>query len=167
MLGILQTVLLILFLLFPKISNENSAVQAFYPSDKACMAVNLFFEAGGEGKRGMQAVAAVTYNRSEHWAYKGSICNVVLAPRQFSWTHQKGYTSVLKLLQGDTSELSAKDTKSYNLAVDIASRPRIEFTSVLPKNVLFYHSVKVKPYWVKNKVQVAHIGNHLFYKGKV
>lgn len=161
--------LLIVTLLFsnPNNSKQISAVQGFSPSEESCMAVNLFYEAAGEGKRGMEAVAAVTYNRSESKPYKGSICKVVFSPKQFSWTHQKGYDSVLKLLQGDDSELNNKDKKSYKLAIDIAKKPRLHFRSVLHKNTLHYHSVKVKPYWSKYKVQVQTIGRHVFYKDQL
>jgi N-acetylmuramoyl-L-alanine amidase len=165
-LGMKKTLLIIaasILCLVPNLSKNPPCIRLFQPTEKACMQVNLFFEARGESYRGMQAVAAVTYNRTESKAYKGSVCQVVFAPRQFSWTHQQPYDKILALLDGDTKNLTAKDKQRFQVALDIASKPRVEFLKILPRDVLHYHSVKVNPYWKNYKVKVATIGKHVFY----
>tara|TARA_B100001105_G_C22278418_1_gene394190 strand:- start:348 stop:884 length:537 start_codon:yes stop_codon:yes gene_type:complete len=61
-----------------------------------CMALNVYYEARGEGWKGKTAVAHVVLNRAEHEKYPNSICGVVLQAKtwkdrvirdrcQFSW----------------------------------------------------------------------------------
>ena len=133
-------------------------------SAKQCLIANIFFESRGESKKGMQAVAAVTMNRVNHKNYPDSVCAVVFQKKQFSWTHEQTSSRILAVLKGDTSWMQLKDRQSYKIAVDIVSSPRLHYMQLLPKNAVFYHSVKVKPYWVKHKIQVARIGRHVFYR---
>lgn len=133
-------------------------------TDQQCLTANIFFEARGESSRGMQAVAAVTYNRADSKVYPKDICNVVFQKKQFSWTSQQSYATILAVLQGNLVSFNKKDIERYQQAVKIAQRNRKHFLDILPKNVLHYHSVKVKPYWSKSKSLQAQIGNHLFYR---
>ena len=54
-------------------------------SEWCCMMKNIYHEARGEGVEGMQAVAAVTLNRAAQT--NTTICDVVYARKQFSWTN--------------------------------------------------------------------------------
>ena len=54
--------------------------------EKVCLACNLYFEARGEEKTGIVAVAMVTLNRVNSFEYPNSICKVVWQKWQFSWT---------------------------------------------------------------------------------
>jgi spore germination cell wall hydrolase CwlJ-like protein len=52
-----------------------------------CLAKNIYYEARGEPTRGKIAVAQVTLNRVTHRTeFQSSICQVVYAKHQFSWT---------------------------------------------------------------------------------
>ena len=51
-----------------------------------CLAINLWYEARGEGINGMFAVAEVTERRVVLPAWPDSHCEVVYQPWQFSWT---------------------------------------------------------------------------------
>ena len=53
------------------------------------LALNIYFEARGDGKEAMQMVGEVTLNRVESPNYPNSICAVVYQPDQFSWTNDK------------------------------------------------------------------------------
>ncbi len=129
------------------------------------MAANIFFEARGESIKGMKSVAAVTWNRVMHKNYPGSVCAVVFQKKQFSWTHQESPSRILQVLTGDVAGMQKKDRESYKKAVDIAALPRVHFTTLMPKNVLHYHSVKVNPRWARYKVKVMQVSNHIFYRG--
>lgn len=124
------------------------------------MAANLFYEAKGEGKKGMQAVAAVTHNRVRHKNYPKSICAVVFQQHQFSWTKQYSYAQILKVLDGDLSDYSDKDLRRYQEAWKIAQTKPKDYL----QGALHFHAVYVNPKWASYKVKVKTIGQHVFYK---
>lgn len=140
----------------------NHAPRHFSSED--CLAANLFFEARGESKKGMQAVAAVTINRLKHKNYPADLCSVVFQPKQFSWTHQEKYSRIVSVLDADVTGMSRKDELKFHQAREIAAMHHDELTKILPSNTIFYHSKKINPKWSSFKVKVASLGNHIFYK---
>ena len=54
--------------------------------DMACLTRNVYYESRGEPYAGRLAIAQVTGTRVEALKWGRSICNVVYAPIQFSWT---------------------------------------------------------------------------------
>ena len=117
-----------------------------------CMLKNVYHEARGEGVEGMQAVAAVTLNRAAQ--ANTSVCDVVYARKQFSWTNTaKGRN---KPITGDT-------TTVYAVVAQAMSGTMQDITG----GATHYHTTKVKPIWRKSLDKVAKINNHIFYKGKI
>lgn len=110
--------------------------------DLKCLADNVYFEARGESERGQILVAKTALNRAK--ASNSSVCTAVYAPRQFSWTNKPH---------------SIKDAEAWGSAARAAALAHLDNTPVM-----FYHSVKVKPYWSKHKVVIARVGNHIFYR---
>ena len=114
-----------------------------------CLAKNIYHEARGESFYGQVAVALVTVNRVASGQFQNSICKVVYAEGQFSWT------------QNESKRV--KESKAWSSAMKIA-------TAVLNKTIeqpeftaLYFHTVHVRPKWAKTKTLVARIDNHLFY----
>lgn len=117
--------------------------------DINCLAKNIYHEARGEPFHGQVAVALVTANRLAAGIFGNTICSVVYAHRQFSWTLDKKKT--------------VTDDKAWEASVKIAK-------AVLSKQVyepnfkaIYFHATTVKPRWAKTKTFVTRIGNHLFY----
>jgi len=159
---IIKLLLLITLTIAPAKPLEHSAVRHFSSED--CLAANIFFEARGESIKGMKAVAAVTINRLKHSKYPADMCSVVFQPKQFSWTHQQKYSTIISVLDADVTGMQKKDELKFHQAREIAAMQQEELTKLLPKNTIFYHTHKVKPKWAAFKVRVASVGNHLFYK---
>jgi spore germination cell wall hydrolase CwlJ-like protein len=118
-------------------------------ADILCLAKNIYHEARGEPLEGQIAVAQVTLNRVQSPRYHNSVCGVVYAYRQFSWTLDKSK--------------KIKDRKAWKASVDLA-------TAVLTKSIhlphfpaLYFHTPQVNPRWNRGKQVVARIGNHIFY----
>ncbi len=121
--------------------------------DKAehyCLALNIYHEARGERVEGQIAVAHVTINRTEHNKWKGSICDVVYQPKQFSWTH---------LIEDQTP----KENKAWNKAKVIARDVMIGNTEDPTFGAVFYHANYVNPNWAEYMDLSKVIGRHLFY----
>lgn len=117
--------------------------------DINCLAQNIYFEARGEPIEGKIAVAQVTINRLNHKTqFEKTICGVVYAPKQFSWTEQHNKIKDIKRWQ--ESRLLAKQIISGNLKL-------IKFSA------LYFHNQSVKPKWAKKHQYLATIGSHSFY----
>lgn len=69
-----------------------------------CLAMNLWFEARGEGIDGMFAVAEVTQRRVEHPAWPDTYCEVVYQDWQFSWTMEPATPPTLMALTESQQE---------------------------------------------------------------
>jgi len=117
--------------------------------DIECLAKNIYHESRGESLHGQIAVALVTVNRVQSGLFHNSICGVVYAHRQFSWTLDK--------------TKRVRDTKAWQTAQEI-SRAVLTQTVALPNfTATHFHTKQVKPHWAKTKKRVAVIGNHIFY----
>lgn len=118
--------------------------------DVTCLAKNIYHEARGEPFFGQLAVAQVTVNRLISGKFGKTICDVVYAKNQFSWTNKK-------------QKQKAQDTVAWNSAVKIA-KAIIYNTNAIPElKATHYHATHVKPRWARYKEQVAVIGKHIFY----
>ena len=119
-------------------------------NDVNCLTKNIYYEARGEDHRGKYAVANVTINRLKTGYWGNSICEVVYAKKQFSWT-------LLKKLPVPNGQLWAES--------EAIARSALEGYRVrgLDKS-LFYHAIHIKdPKWVDTNHEVGQIGNHVFY----
>ena len=117
--------------------------------DIECLAKNIYHEARGEPFHGQVAVALVTVNRVASGLFQDTICKVVYAHTQFSWTLDKNK--------------KVRDSKAWASAVEIA-------TAVLSRQIhqpdftaVYFHTKQVLPKWAKTKTITARIGNHIFY----
>lgn len=116
------------------------------------MSEALYFEARGEGKRGMHAVANVITNRMK--ASGLTAYQVITKPKQFSYLGRKS--------------LTITDTESYRtaqlLAVDALTGKLVDITKgathyVAPKKL------KRVPKWTKTFPKTIAINDHQFYRG--
>lgn len=112
-------------------------------------------EAGGEGYRGMQAVAAVIQNRTS--ANKTAI-EVVLAPKQFSCVNGISERQMKSYIA------KSKKHKNWNLAFDLARKIISKNVVDITNGATHYCTVTSKPAWAKKLAFVTRIGNHKFYR---
>ena len=168
-------------------SSKTNYYQGLVGSYEAqtCLEKTLHTEAIGEPLEGIIAVLHVVQNRLKHKSYPDSLCKVVLQPKQFSWFNSlnKQHNNQIPLEHIKTpfkGSLTAKEQVvqgiSYQAAVERKEASEIarkvlgkklapELQKVLDsKDVLFYHSVQVKPAWAKKMQKVSQVGNHIFYK---
>lgn len=125
--------------------------QANLDTETTCLAKNIYHEARGESLQGKMAVALVTLNRTNHWLFPKTICKVVYQPGQFTWTQQRG----LKILEPQAwldSVLVAQIVREFGEW----------YTPYFP--ALYFHNKQVRPLWLRSRIRVASIGNHIFYK---
>jgi spore germination cell wall hydrolase CwlJ-like protein len=135
------------------------------PKQLACMAKNIFYEAGSESIIGQAAVAHVVMNRVAH-GFAHTPCAVIYQAHIVEKVVDDETTKV-KLCQfswvcEDKAEPN-KNSQRYKLAQQVAYDVMANdaYNDVLPKSALFFHNLTVDPLWPYK--QVAKIGNHIFY----
>jgi len=145
---------------------QNRILEEYKASERNCLVTALYHEARGEGKKGLEAVASVIYNRKHHPYYPSTYCGIVNQYKQFSYT-------LLNKPFGEALEASvpAYEGKVYAEILSISERMvNDRFKPSLEPNVLWYAEKRVVNHWTKRKQLVAQIGKHKFYsdkKGKI
>ena len=120
-----------------------------------CLAKNIYYEAGVEDWHGKIAVAQVTLQRRNRGKWGKTICDVVYAKNQFSWTldRKKAYVIPNGPLW-EASEKAARDfLNGYRIKDLVADH---------------YHTDYIKkPKWTKKMKKQTKIGRHIFYAAYV
>ena len=144
---------------------EEAVATLVDPKQLACMAKNIFYEAGNESILGQAAVARVVINRVNHGfartpcavVYQSHIVEKVIDDEptkvklcQFSWVCEG---------KGEPNINSQRYKQAQQVAYDVMANDA--YNDVLPKSALFFHNLTVDPLWPYK--QVAKIGNHIFY----
>ena len=117
-----------------------------------CLAKNIYHEAGIESLEGKLAVAQVTFNRLERGRWGNTICQVVYARSQFSWTLDK------RLVKEQPRG------KLWDASVDAANKYLAGYRVNNLLSSTHYHAVWIDtPHWARSRTPVQKIGSHLFY----
>jgi spore germination cell wall hydrolase CwlJ-like protein len=120
-----------------------------------CLSRAVYWEARGEGERGMRAVAHVVMNRKNNPRFPSNVCGVVYQRRgnvcQFSWacTHLR------------TQQIAP--SAQWQLAQRIARSVYFEQPDITDGS-LYFHARYVRPSWRHAFEEVAEYGNHIFYR---
>ena len=127
---------------------------AMSAKDFDCLAKNIYHEAGVEDRFGKVAVAQVTINRLNEGKWGNSVCKVVHAKAQFSWTLNKK-----KLAEKPKGQLW---DESVAVAREFSKGVRVKGL----EDSQYYHAEYIKnPAWTKAKRVAKQIGQHIFYRG--
>ncbi len=125
----------------------------------ACLARNIYFEAGNEPFEGKVAVAQVTINRASARGFPEDLCQVVYQKNiiyqrvvcQFSWYCDRDTTS--RILHKEV----------YEQSMEVAKKVLLEgFRLPSLTEALYYHADYVNPGWKRERI--VKIGRHIFYK---
>jgi spore germination cell wall hydrolase CwlJ-like protein len=115
-----------------------------------CLARNIYYEAGIEDYQGKIAVAQITWNRVKHGRWGKTVCQVVYAKNQFSWTRQNKPAP-----SGDLWRASREAAEDFVNGTRVIGLQRSKY----------YHATWIKdPHWTRNLEVVAVIGQHRFYR---
>lgn len=124
--------------------------------DKECLALNLYWEARGEGRKGMLAVGWVVLNRVDSHHFPDTVCAVVYQggeqpPCQFSWWC-------------DGRSDRPRDYSSWRASLAVAEELLRDPPPDITRQSLFYHATSIDYPWKRERVQTARIGGHVFYR---
>lgn len=139
---------------------ETSKITAeFRENQLACLAKNVYHEAGGEPFEGKAAVAQVTLNRVNSGQFPGDVCKTIYQKNvvyekvicQFSWTCDK------------VTAFKPVNKASYDESMIVAQKVLLEgFRLPSLEKAMYFHGDYINPGWKRERV--AKIGRHIFYK---
>lgn len=153
---VIKNTIVILFALMSA-SNAN----ADYIRQLTCLADNVYFEARGESRSGWSAVTNVVFNRLDSKHFPKTPCQVIKQRRghvcQFSWVCERADRTY-----------NYRKTKLYRAIRTHVHQMYKDRSRVVDNTngALFYHSTKINHSelgLLKNVIQTAKIGNHIFY----
>jgi spore germination cell wall hydrolase CwlJ-like protein len=125
----------------------------------ACLATNIYYEAGNQPFEGKVAVAQVTMNRTESGQYPSDICKTIYQKNiiyekvlcQFSWVCDR------VVMARPVNQVNFKESE------EVAKKVLLEgFRLPSLKDAMYFHGDYINPGWKREKI--AKIGNHIFYK---
>ncbi len=125
--------------------------------DLECLTQAAYYEARGEGRDGMRAVAQVVLNRVRHRAFPNSVCGVVFQGAGRRTGCQFSFTC-------DGSMRGRVNRAAWNRAREIASSALSGAVEARVGNATHFHTTGVSPRWRHSLIQVSQVGDHLFYR---
>lgn len=146
---------LLISLLMTMVYSQNVGAAAGGGDSLKCMALNLYFEARGEPTIGKIAVGNVTLNRAGSKFFQKTVCGVVYAKSQFSWTFDK---------YSDVPKPGPIWNESIAIAKQVLARVHPDPTGHASH---YCNPAKLKgkmPKWTRVFRQTAVIGDHVFYQ---
>ncbi|WP_417231716.1 cell wall hydrolase [Brevundimonas sp.] len=125
--------------------------------DLECLTQAVYYEARGEGRDGMKAVAQVVLNRTRHAAFPNSVCGVVFQGAARRTGCQFSFTCNGSMRRG-------VNPVAWNRARDVASRALSGTVFASVGNATHFHTTGVSPGWRNSLIRVNQVGSHLFYR---
>jgi hypothetical protein len=117
-----------------------------------CLAQAVYFEARGEPLDGQLAVAEVVINRAVSGLYPADYCEVVTQPAQFSFVRHG------RIPQAD------EGSAAWRRAIAVAQIAQQDLWESKANDALYFHATYVHPTWSRQKIQLAQIDTHIFYR---
>jgi len=125
--------------------------------DLDCLTQAAYYEARGEGRDGMRAVAQVVLNRVRHSAFPNSVCGVVFQGAGRRTGCQFSFTC-------DGSMRGRVNRAAWDRARDVASSALSGAVFANVGNATHFHTTGVSPGWRNSLIRVGQVGDHLFYR---
>ena len=133
---------------------QTSQQIKYTTNDVDCLTKNIYYEAGVESRTGKYAVAHVTVNRLNEGRWGNTVCKVVYAKKQFSWTLQKSLPKPNKALWEE----------SRDVAIKVLNGARV----VGLQQARYYHATYIKPpKWADPDEHALTVGRHKFYNNSI
>ena len=125
--------------------------------DLDCLTQAVYYEARGEGRAGMQAVAQVVLNRTRHGAFPRTVCGVVYQGASRRTGCQFSFTCNGAMRQG-------VNRAAWSRARAVASAALSGEVYAPVGNATHFHTTGVSPRWRHSLVRVNQVGTHIFYR---
>ena len=120
--------------------------------DLECLSLSIYWESKGEGRNGMILTGLVVMNRVKHKSFPDTVCEVIKAPRAFSW-------------YWDGKSDKPKELDRYKLAQSI-SKELLNggHSGKMPPSVTFFKKCRTKSKFFDQLRHKTREGDHCFYE---
>jgi spore germination cell wall hydrolase CwlJ-like protein len=135
------------------VKDDGKPLSFIENKDVRCLAYSIFREAGNQKETDQYAVGQVHMNRLKEGSWGKTMCKVVFAKSQFSWT-----------LETKKVAWSKKQEKHFMSVAEGLMIDGIHVEKLASDKILHYHATYVNPKWAKQGKMVASAGDHVFYK---
>ena len=135
------------------IKDDGQPLSHIDSKDVQCLAYSIFREAGNQKEKDQYAVGQVHMNRLKEGSWGKTMCKVVYAKAQFSWT-----------LESKVVTWSKRQEEHFMLIAESLMIDGYHVKRLASNKILHYHATYVKPKWAKQGKMVASAGDHVFYK---
>lgn len=125
--------------------------------DLDCLTQAVYYEARGEGRAGMQAVAQVVLNRTRHGAFPKTVCGVVYQGASRRTGCQFSFTCNGAMRRG-------VNRSAWSRARDVAAQALSGQVYSAVGTATHFHTTGVSPRWRHSLVRVNQVGSHIFYR---
>ncbi len=125
--------------------------------DLECLTQAVYYEARGEGREGMRAVAQVVVNRARHPAFPKTVCGVVFQGAGRRTGCQFSFTC-------DGSMRGRVDRGAWNRARQVATETLSGRVYAPVGTATHFHTTAVSPGWRGSLIRVGQVGDHVFYR---
>jgi spore germination cell wall hydrolase CwlJ-like protein len=126
----------------------------------ACLAKNIYYEAGSEPFEGKVAVAQVTINRTESGQFPADICQTIY---QKNVVYEKVICQFSWYCENPGANMKSMNGPVYTESMEVAKKVLLEgFRLPELKHALYFHGDYIAPAW--NRQKLIKIGHHIFYK---
>ncbi len=125
--------------------------------DLDCLTQAAYYEARGEGRDGMKAVAQVVLNRARHPAFPNTVCAVVYQGANRGTGCQFSFTC-------NGAMRGRVNRAAWDRARDVATKALSGQVFAAVGNATHFHTTAVSPSWRNSLVRVNQVGDHLFYR---
>lgn len=172
--------------LLPKPIPEEVVIAEEPAIDQAefeCLRTNLYHEAGNQGRKGMEAVALVTLNRTKTKHFPPTICEVVTVKAKnkrgkwvcaFSWycdgkSDAPNLTLTVRVGNKKKTVPNKQEVEAWELATAVATEAMEGKLHDFLGRATHYHANYVNPDWslpvnAKRYHYLTRVGSHLFYR---
>ena len=165
-----------------QVNTHNLDCATVKHDDLVCLTCNIYEESRNQPLAGQILVAKTVMNRA--LASKQSLCNVVWANKQYSWTNAVPVQYSVKIHNHKFSKTMMQrpvrmvtETDAWRKALEVAHLTLAEYGQVKKNDVdvvvmadgqdstdiKWYHTQQVSPEWRKGLKQVDVVGDHVFY----
>jgi len=135
------------------VKDGGPALAATDTKDIRCLAYSIFREAGNQKETDQYAVGQVHMNRLKEGSWGKTMCKVVFAKAQFSWT-----------LESKMVRWTKKQEDHFMQVAEGLMIDGFYVKKLASDKILHYHATYVKPKWARQGQMVASAGDHVFYK---
>lgn len=125
--------------------------------DLDCLTTAVYYEARGEGRAGMQAVAQVILNRARHPAYPQSVCGVV-----YQGAGRRTGCQFSFVCNGAIN--GRRESGAWERSRQVAASALGGSVFAPVGNATHFHTTAVRPSWSGSLVRVGQVGSHIFYR---